>query len=74
MVRSSDKTESVRVTETEQAAARQALERAGWSVGDFLRAALVAVAAKPTEVLATLKPYRRPQKAVGRPPKSPRAH
>ncbi len=68
--RSSDKTESARMTAAESDAARVELDRAGWSAGDFIRAAFVAVASKPAETLAFLAPHRREQKKAGRPRKA----
>ncbi len=73
--RSSDKTESVRVTAAESDAARDALaalEREGspWKIGDVLRAVVAAVGAKPRETLAYLAPYLREQKKAGRPRKA----
>ncbi|GAA2608347.1 hypothetical protein GCM10010399_43980 [Dactylosporangium fulvum] len=68
--RSSDKTESVRVTAAESDAARAAADAARWTIGDLLRAAIVAAGTKPRETFAFLAPFRREQKKAGRPRKA----
>lgn len=68
--RSSDKTESVRVTAAESNAARAALQDSRWEIGDVLRGLVVALGRRPAAVLEFLAPDMREQKKAGRPRKS----
>lgn len=67
--RSSDKTESVRVTTAESDAARAALVATRWEIGDVLRAIVVATGRRPADVLRFLEPDLREKKRAGRPRK-----
>lgn len=67
--RSSDKTESVRVTAAESTAARDALQASRWEIGDVLRAVVVALGRRPAAVLEFLAPDLREKKKAGRPRK-----
>ncbi len=71
--RSSDKTESVRVTKAESDAAREALASTTWQIGDVLRGVVVALGRRPAEVLGFLAPDMREQKPKGRPRKGGQA-
>jgi hypothetical protein len=68
--RSSDKTESVRVTAAESDAARDALHTSRWEIGDILRAVVVALGRRPAAVLEFLEPDLREKKKAGRPRKA----
>lgn len=68
--RSSDKTESVRVTQAESDAAREALRDSRWDIGDVLRAVVVALGRRRDEVLDFLQPDLREKKKAGRPRKA----
>ncbi len=70
VTRSADKTESVRITADEQAAARAALKAHRWTVPGFLAACLVAVAHKPAEVLELVGQFKPRRKPRGRPRKT----